>query len=322
MDKINRYLYQVKRYSSGRNKDDIIEELRSLILDELEASEGPASKEERLDVILKEFGHPRVVAAKYSGQGLLIRESLTPIFWMVLRIIVSALPAALVLGTTIDFFMAEGANDFAGFLLHFVEALPGIASSVFAAIGILFLIFYGISKGTTEEDIHKFNTFDPGKLPKVPESQYRFKMVDALFDIIASAILLYVLNYEQGVFAIYENGNIIVFLNESFNAFLIFINIALIGRILLTLSHIYMNKKTFATKTIEFIWTVYSSTITIAIAFSDVLNQTLIDTYTLDFLPTLFTAVLLFVGIVSLIVGAVDYIKAVITIPKENESFK
>ncbi len=319
MDKINRYLYQVKRYLSGRNKDDIIEELRSLILDELEASEDTVSKEERLDVILKEFGHPRVVAAKYSGQGVLIRESLTPIFWMVLRILVVVVPAALMLGTTIDFFTEEGANDFAGFLLHLVEALPGIASSVFAAIGILFLIFYGISKGTTEEDIEKFNTFDPEKLSKVPESQYRLKMVDAFFEIIGSAVLLYILNYEQGVFGIYQNGESIPFLNDSFSTFLIFINIGLFVRILITVSHIYMNRKTFATKTIEFIHTLYSSTIIIALALSDVLNQNLVDTYSLDILPTLFTAVLIFAAVISLVVGMVDYGKALLNQPRASQ---
>ena len=317
MDKINRYLYQVKRYLMGRNKNDIIEELRSLILDELEATDG-MEEEARLNQILKDFGHPRVVAAKYSGHGVLIQEALVPIFWMVMKILVFVVPAAMVLAATIDFFTESGASDVTDFIMHIASAVPGIASSVFAAIGILFLIFYGISKGMSEEEVEKFNAFEPKTLPKVPESHYRFKMVDAFFEIVGSAVLLYILNYEQGVFAIYENGRILVFLNESFNAFLIFINIALITRMIITIMHIYMNKKTLATKTMEFILTLYSSVITIALAFSDVLNQALIDTYSLDFLPTLFTVALVFAGVISLLVGAFDYAKALISAPHKD----
>lgn len=320
MKKVDRYLYQVRRYLNSRNKDDIIEELRSTILDEFEAAkaESDRTEDELINDILSGFGHPRNVAAEYSGQGTLIPKPLVPIFWMVVKIVAIVVFAAGILGSTIEYFNSAGANDFASFLLHMLEAMAGIGVSVLSTVGIIFLSFHLMKHTITDEALEKLNVFDPEKLPKVPESEYKLKMVDAFFEIVGSAVLLYVLNYQQGVFSIYQGGTSMPFLNESFDAFLRFINISLIARMFITLAHVIMNRKTFVTKTLEFILVLYSATILIALAFSDVLNQDLIDQYDIDFLPTLFMAALIFAAVVSLIVGVVDYIKAVMHLPKSE----
>jgi|AntRauTorckE6833_2_1112554.scaffolds.fasta_scaffold00907_14 hypothetical protein len=320
MDKINRYLYQVKRYLSGKNSEDIIEELRSLILDELEVSKESSDKEDEvlLNDILKHLGHPRSVAAKYSGQDTVILDSLTPIFWMVVKILAIVIPLALILGSGIDFFMQDNTSGLSDFILHMILTLPQIASAILASIGVLFLVFHGISRSISDDSLNKLTEFKPSRLPKVPESGYKLKMVEASFEIIAGSIFLYILNYQQGVFSIYQNGESIQFLNDSFDSFLIFINISLGLRIFITLAHIYMNRKTFVTKTAEFMLTLYSATILIALAFSDVLNDNLIETYELSFLPDLFSGALILAMAISLIVGAIDYGKMLFTFPRES----
>ncbi|MES2862050.1 MAG: hypothetical protein V4701_11285 [Pseudomonadota bacterium] len=85
MDMVERYLEAVAAQLSPDERDDIIAELRDLILSRIEAREEaldrPLSDDER-EAILKEIGHPLVVAARYrKGPDSLIGPELFP-YWL------------------------------------------------------------------------------------------------------------------------------------------------------------------------------------------------------------------------------------------------
>lgn len=85
MDLIDRYLNAVAAQLPQDERDDIIAELRDLILSRFEAKEeelGRALTDDEKEAILHEIGHPLVVAARYrKGPDSLIGPELFP-YWL------------------------------------------------------------------------------------------------------------------------------------------------------------------------------------------------------------------------------------------------
>ncbi len=85
MDVIERYLEAVAAQLSVEDREDIVAELRDLILSRIEAREeelGRALTDEEKEAILHEIGHPLVVAARYrKGPDSLIGPALFP-YWL------------------------------------------------------------------------------------------------------------------------------------------------------------------------------------------------------------------------------------------------
>lgn len=85
MDVIERYLEAVAAQLSVEDREDIVAELRDLILSRIEAREeelGRALTGEEKEAILHEIGHPLVVAARYrKGPDSLIGPELFP-YWL------------------------------------------------------------------------------------------------------------------------------------------------------------------------------------------------------------------------------------------------
>ncbi|SJM57084.1 membrane protein, putative [Brevundimonas diminuta 3F5N] len=85
MDIIERYLEAVAAQLPTEDREDIVAELRDLILSRVEAREeelGRALSDEEKEAILHEIGHPLIVAARYrKGPDSLIGPELFP-YWL------------------------------------------------------------------------------------------------------------------------------------------------------------------------------------------------------------------------------------------------
>lgn len=85
MDMVERYLEAVAAQLSVEERDDIVAELRDLILSRVEAKEEALDRsltDDEREAILKEIGHPLVVAARYrKGPDSLIGPELFP-YWL------------------------------------------------------------------------------------------------------------------------------------------------------------------------------------------------------------------------------------------------
>lgn len=85
MDMVERYLEAVAAQLSADEREDIVAELRDLILSRIEAREeelGRALTDDEREAILREIGHPLVVAARYrKGPDSLIGPELFP-YWL------------------------------------------------------------------------------------------------------------------------------------------------------------------------------------------------------------------------------------------------
>lgn len=85
MDMIERYLAAVAAQLSQEEREDIVAELRDLILSRFEAKEeelGRTLTDDEREAILREIGHPLVVAARYrKGPDSLVGPELFP-YWL------------------------------------------------------------------------------------------------------------------------------------------------------------------------------------------------------------------------------------------------
>ena len=320
MELIERYLYQVEKYLPKANRKEISNELRSLILEQLDDQDININDEDKIASILKDFGEPRKVAASYTKQDGVIANELVPIFYLVLRILFYVLPITLLFVSMIDYFSSNDTYSIMDLLLSMLYRVPNILMALMASIGILFVVFSGISQGLTSKELEdiKVPQFDPLKLPKVPTNIYKVSIFETLFSILASILFLYIINYEQGLIAIYFEGERYPLLNTRFQQILPYINIGLIVQILISTAHLYIRQKTFLTKTMEYIHTIYSALILFILAAAPIFNETIINGYDLTIVPRIFTIILIIAGLASIIGGTIEFIKMFVFIKREE----
>jgi hypothetical protein len=88
-DLIPRYLSAVERRLPKEESKDIIAELKEAIASKVESKEAQLGRPAETDdvaAVLKEFGHPVVVASRYTGRDHLIGPQLYPWFWDAQRV--------------------------------------------------------------------------------------------------------------------------------------------------------------------------------------------------------------------------------------------
>jgi hypothetical protein len=89
MDLIDRYLYAVRGFLPGSSQDDIIRELaediRAQKSDREEELGRPLTADDEA-ALLKQFGHPMLLAARYRRSQQLISPVVFPYYWLALKI--------------------------------------------------------------------------------------------------------------------------------------------------------------------------------------------------------------------------------------------
>jgi hypothetical protein len=75
MDLVDRYVYAVKRHLPANQQDDIVNELTDDILSQIKDKEeelGRPLNDAEQEAILKQYGHPYLLATRYRPQQYLI----------------------------------------------------------------------------------------------------------------------------------------------------------------------------------------------------------------------------------------------------------
>jgi hypothetical protein len=139
-DLTDRYLAAVERRLPKEQAKDIIAELREAIGSKIEAKEetlGRPAEADDVAALLKAFGHPVVVAARYTGREYLIGPELYPWFWPAQR---RAVGIAIAVMVTIA---AIGALDSSKPISAFLDGLGaiwGVALWTFAVTTVVFVV--------------------------------------------------------------------------------------------------------------------------------------------------------------------------------------
>src|SRR5215469_15829656 len=188
MELLERYLRAVKFFLPRRQQDDILRELSENILSQMEdqaAELGRPLNQSEQAAILKQHGHPFVVASRFRNTPVqyLIGPVVFPFYWFVLKILfwiglgVSALNSIALLSS------GEPVRQ----LLHGLLAFAHVALPVFGWVTFLFAVQdFFIAKFHLVDKLNQ--RWDPRSLPATPPPQQRVRRSQSIFGLIGGGI--------------------------------------------------------------------------------------------------------------------------------------
>lgn len=166
MQLIERYLNAIKRFLPQEQQADILAELSEDIRSQIEDREAEAGRkldEDEIAAILKERGHPMIVASRYLPRQHLIGPGLFPAYRFVLKLTLVWLlvPGFLFIAGPI---LLLTSPDPGHALLRSLWTLPSVALTTFAWVTLVFAL---LEKWGPQA--HSLNRWDPRKLPAISE---------------------------------------------------------------------------------------------------------------------------------------------------------
>src|SRR5574339_435863 len=161
MNLIDKYIAEVGKHLPRRNRADIEAEIRSTLEDMLEErkqGDSPADEATVMD-LLKEYGSPREVAAKYKTHPYLIGPRLFPIFETVIKIVLAVVAGASLISLGVA--LAKTGLTGPAFVTTLGEWFGGLMSGLIAAFGNVALVFAILERtGAAEKFEKEFKEWD------------------------------------------------------------------------------------------------------------------------------------------------------------------
>ena len=167
MDLLERYLQAVGQYLPTETKDDTIAELRSNLMEQIDAREEDLGRPldfAEVATILKEHGKPEAVALRYLPQRSLIGPTVFPFYTLTLGrvlplvVFVSLLAKGIQFATSGDESLAHALGSFALGVWYSLLISAAIITAIFATIE------WSLQRGKLGT---QWNEWDPAKLPAV-----------------------------------------------------------------------------------------------------------------------------------------------------------
>lgn len=167
MELIDRYLAAIARRLPADKADDIVAEIRDDLLTRIEVREDqlgrPLNKDE-VSALIKEMGHPLVIASRFRPQQYLIGPDAFPFFVATLRIVLMIVGVIFAIET-----VSSVAFEHADIGHAAAHAFAGLFNSAMLALGTVVTVFYALERGGFPRDhLRKWN---PKELPEVKDKQ-------------------------------------------------------------------------------------------------------------------------------------------------------
>jgi hypothetical protein len=184
MDLQERYLHAVRRSLPAAKAGDIVAELRDVLATRQEDREealGRPLTEDETAAMLKDFGHPLVVASRYRPQQWLIGPDVFPFYWFVMRIVV-----LVIVGIDIATGVARVIFGNQPALQVLAQTFGSISMSLLINVGVLTVIFAIMERAGFPADHVK--QWKPEQLPAVEDKQK--SVWESAFEVAANLLVL------------------------------------------------------------------------------------------------------------------------------------
>jgi len=182
MELIDRYLQAVKGMLPRKQQDDVVRELNDEILSRVEEKEAalgrPLTEDEQV-TLLKQMGHPMLVASRYRSSRYLINPTMFAIYWMVLRLMLAVVFVAMGTSAVAVAASGQGLRQAVGIILRY----PLAALSVFAWVTTIFVIL-----DIVQVKFDFFSKWDPRSLPKLSKTKPRHSMIESVVELMLGTI--------------------------------------------------------------------------------------------------------------------------------------
>lgn len=163
MDVLDRYLNAIRwNLPRAAKADDVIAELRDVIASRIEEREDRLDRAltpDEVSGVLRDFGHPLVVAARYGTQQWLVGPEIFPFYLFSLKVVL-AISALIVVVSGVGGLLSGG-------LPSFGHALHGAFWTLLSHAGLVTLIFAIIERTGWLTEYLK--TWKPESLPELPD---------------------------------------------------------------------------------------------------------------------------------------------------------
>jgi hypothetical protein len=227
MDLINRYAHEVGQYLPHRLRADVEAELRSLLTDSVEEKAllgGVPADDELAAKVLREFGTPKDVAARYAPEPqYLIGPRLYPAYRTAVRIMLPVLAAVVLVLVVVGQFRHPGEPPS---VVPFVRATGSFLWSALVNLGIMTLVFALVERAIRQREAAG-KAWDPSALPPVndPDRISYFGRIFALYAIAALALLFNCFPDSVAVYVFRNNdASVYPLLTPAFTRYLPLIN--------------------------------------------------------------------------------------------------
>jgi hypothetical protein len=138
MELIERYLSNVRLLLPVRRREAVIAELREAVImlrQELEGELGHPPSPEEDEGLLREIGHPVLVAARYCREQYLVGPELYPIYILTIKFLLAIIAGIGTACGLVIWLASSGAG------VGVVKALSIAGAGTFAAVGAITLVF-------------------------------------------------------------------------------------------------------------------------------------------------------------------------------------
>lgn len=199
MDLLERYLQAVKFWLPRAQKSDIIAELREDLSSQIEDKEnslGRPLNENEIQAILKQCGHPMVVASRYQPQRQLIGPVLFPVYVFVLKAITLfyLLPWVLVWISLVT--LVPSYRNVHG--VNIGDAMGSLWTLIVYFTAAVTVAFAVAERMLAKNQL--FANWNPGKLPRVVQAKKRISRFDSLASFAADLVVITAwLNFPNGI---------------------------------------------------------------------------------------------------------------------------
>lgn len=315
MDLLERYLLQIKRYLPLKERQETIDELRSLILDQLDDVKED-DKEQALRHIIIDMGEPRDIAVRYNERGPIISKEMEPIMTLVMKVVSITLPLVILFADSIAYLAETAGPTFFGFLLNLIYMIPGALYSLVIAVGMIFIVFALIERYVQPKFSVEHKVFNPDLLPELPKKEFKVSIFTSVITILFHVLIIYLANQHLSLLGIYYDGQSVPIFNDNVQTYIILLTFGWSLEILLHVFYLYRNQKSFITKTIEAVLGIYGAIIIILIGTSDVFNELVINDLDLTVIQSILQIALPVAGVAAILGVTVDYIKTYINLEK------
>ncbi len=181
MDLIDRYLHAVRTFLPKAQQDDIVGELSEDLhaqAEEREAELGRSLTIEEQEAIVRPYGRPMLLAARYRPKQHLIGPTVYPFYVNVLKI---ALLIALVVHAVLAIVLAATGSNLST-SLGVLGRYPGVAVLIVGWMTVAFAIIDRVVPSLSAVD--KWN---PRSLPPVPPARHHVPRFDTAIEIVTTA---------------------------------------------------------------------------------------------------------------------------------------
>jgi hypothetical protein len=184
MDLVDRYVNAVKRHLPADQQDDIINELTDDILSQIKDKEeelGRPLDEAEQEAVLRQYGHPYLLAMRYRPQKFLIGPSLFPFYVPALKITL-ALAFAVHVIVAFSIGLAQHAPER---ILPQILRFPGVALQTLFWVTIVFAV-----ADYWQAKLNLFEKWSPRTLPRVTKSTRPPKPVNLVIEVVANILFI------------------------------------------------------------------------------------------------------------------------------------